>query len=189
MKRIFSVMTLVSFCLCCCSLLSAKEKYEAKMLTRGGPNTEPVLKIQIVIESYTTGEEGWQLMQLLNQGGNEPFINAFRQANKGSLLFMSARGLKVMIHVAHVSPKENGRKIMLFTERQSWEMDVFQRTSGRYPFMIIELDVDNKGKGEGRIYENAQIKFRGNPADGTARMEMEDYGSAPKNLFRVQLIK
>jgi hypothetical protein len=189
MKRIFSVMTLVSFCLCCCGLLSAKERYEAKMMTRGGPNTAPVLRIQIVIESYTTGEEGWQLMQLLNQGGYEPFIKAFRQANKGSLLFMSARGLKVMIHVAHVSPKENGRKIMLFTERQSWEVDVFQRTSGRYPFMVIELDVDNKGNGKGRIYENAQIKFRSNPAGGTVTMEMEEYGSAPKDIFRVRLIK
>jgi hypothetical protein len=189
MKRIFPAMILVSFLLGNFCLLNAEERYSAKLLTRGGPNTEPVLKIQIAIDSYTTGEEAWKLMQLLDKIGYQPFITAFRQANKGSLLFMSARGLKVNIHVAQVTPKENGRRIMLFTERQGWEVDVFQRVDGRFPFMIIELDLDNKGKGEGRIYENAQIKMSGNETDGTARMEMEGYSSAPKNLFGVQLIK
>jgi hypothetical protein len=189
MKRIFAITILAAFFLGSGNLLAAAERYSAKMLTRGGPNTEPVLKIQITIDSYTTGEEAWKLMQLLDKGGYEPFITAFRQDTKGSLLFMSARGLKVNIHVAQVTPKENGRRIMLFTERQGWEVDVFQRVDGRYPFLIIELDLDNKGKGEGRIYENAQIKFSGNESTGTARMEMEGYSSAPKNLFGVQLIK
>ncbi len=189
MKRLLSVMILVGLFLYGCGLLSGGERYSAKLMTRGGPNTEPILKIQISIDSYTTGEEAWQLMELLEKGGYEPFINAFRQTNKGSLLFMSARGLKVDVHVAQVMPKENGRKITLFTERQGWEVDVFQRVDGRYPFMVIELELDNKGKGEGRIYENAQIKLSGNASDGTARMEMDGYSSAPKNLFGVQLIK
>lgn len=189
MKKRISVAVLVGVCLCFGGILSASEKYRAKLFTRGGPNTESVLRIQINIESYTTGEEGWKLLQALNDQCWEPFITGFRQSNKGSVVFQGSRGLKVVIHVAQVIPQENGRKIMLFTERQAWEVDVSQRIDGRFPFMVFELDVDNKGRGDGKIYENAQIKLKGDRDTSTAIMEMESYNSSPKVLFSVELIK
>jgi hypothetical protein len=175
--------------LCFGGVLSAAEKYHAKLFTRGGPNTENVVRIQVNIDSYTTGEEGWLLFQALNDQGWDKFIAAFRQANKGSILFQGARGLKVVIHAAQVVPRENGRKILLFTEKQTWEVDVMQRTDGRFPFMVFELDLDNKGNGEGKIYENAQIKLKGDRETGTGAVEMESYNSAPKVLFSVGLVK
>jgi hypothetical protein len=168
---------------------SAQEKYNARLLTRGGPNSEPAIKIQLVIESYTTGEEAWRLQQILEMGGFQPFIEAFRESIKGSVIFFGTRGLKINIHVAQVIPKENGRKILLFTERQAWDTDVLQRMDGRYPYLVVELDVNNKGKGEGRIYENAQIKLTGNREARKAIMEMESFNSAPKSLFGVSLVK
>ena len=180
---------LVCVCLCSGGRLSAAEKYNAKLFTRGGPNTENVVRIQINIDSFTTGEEGWLLFQALNYQGWEPFITAFRHANKGNILFQGARGLKIAIHAASVIPGENGRKILLFTEKQTWEVDVMQRTDGRFPFMVFELDLDNKGIGEGKIYENAQIKLKGDKETGTGAVEMESYNSAPKVLFSVGLVK
>jgi hypothetical protein len=176
-------------CLCFSGVLSAAEKYRAKLFTRGGPNTENVIRLQINIDSYTTGEEGWLLFHALNYEGWDQFIAAFRQANKGSIIFQGARGLKIAIHAAQVIPTENGRKIMLFTEKQSWEVDVQQRTDGRFPFMVFELDVDTKGIGTGKIHENAQIKLRGDRETGTGAVEMESYNSAPKVIFGVGLVK
>ena len=183
------LIALLGVCLCLGGVLSAAEKYTAKLFTRGGPNTENVVKIQITIDSYTTGEEGWLLFHALNYEGWEAFIAAFRQANKGTIIFHGARGLNMAIHAAQVIPRENGRKIMLFTEKQTWEVDAFQRTDGRFPFMVFELDVDNKGNGEGKIYENAQIKLKGDRETGTGAVEMESYNSAPKVLFGVALAK
>lgn len=189
MGRKISIPILLSVWLGLSGIVSAGEKYAAKLLTRGGPNTEPVTRIEIEIASYTTGEEAWQLLQTLNQSGYEPFITAFRQSNRGTIRFLAAHGLNIAIHVAQSIPKENGKTIMLFTERQAWEVDVSQRTDGRFPFMIVELNVDNKGKGEGRLYENAQIKMQGEQNSGLATMLMESYNSAPKILFGVQLVK
>jgi len=191
MRRQFAVLALVGIVLgfSMGGFASAQEKYNARLLTRGGPNSEPAIKIQISIDGYTTGQEAFQLQQLLEQGGYDPFITAFRESNKGSVVFTGTRGLKIVIHVAQVIPKENGRKILLFTERQAWDVDVFQRMDGRYPYMVIELDVNNKGKGEGKIYENAQIRLTADRETRTGTMEMESYNSAPKSLFGVQLIK
>ncbi len=182
-----AVLLCVSLCLT--GVLSAAEQYRAKLFTRGGPNTENVVRSQIKIDSYTTGEEGWILFHALNYEGWEPFIAAFRQANKGNIMFQGARGLNIAIHAAQVIPRENGRTIRLFTEKQAWEVDVQQRTDGRFPFMVFELDVDNKGNGEGKIYENAQIKLKGDRETGTGAVEMESYNSAPKVLFAVTLAK
>jgi len=187
------IRTLPLFFLCLClsfgGVLSAAEKYRAKVFTRGGPNTENVARLQVNIDSYTTGEEGWLLFHALNYEGWDQFIAAFRQANKGNIIFQGARGLNIAIHAAQVIPSENGRKIMLFTEKQTWEVDVSQRTDGRFPFMVFELDLDNKGNGEGKIYENAQIKLKGDRETGTGAVEMESYNSAPKVLFAVTLAK
>jgi hypothetical protein len=187
------IRTLPVLLLCAClgigGVLSAAEKYNAKMFTRGGPNTENVLRIEVNIDSYTTGEEGWILFHALNFEGWEQFIAAFRQAKKGSIVFHGARGLNIIIHAAQVIPGENGRKIQLFTEKQAWEVDIMQRTDGRFPFMVFELDVDNTGNGEGKIYENAQIKLKGDRETGTGAVEMESYNSAPKVLFSVALAK
>ncbi len=182
-------VVLICACLCLAGALPAAEKYSARLFTRGGPNTENVVKLEINVDGYTTGEEGWTLFQALNYQGWEPFIGAFRQSNKGNIIFRGARGLKIVVHAAAVIPRENGRKIQLFTEKQAWEVDVMQRTDGRFPFMVFELDLDNKGNGEGKIYENAQIKLKGDRETGTGTIEMESYNSAPKVLFSVGLIK
>lgn len=187
MQRKISVLALMAVCLS--MTLTAEEKYQALLLTRGGPNTDPVLKIRITIESYTTFEEAWQLLQTLNQAGYDQFIGLFRQMKKGNMIFMSTGGLKVEFHVAHAIPREKGKKILLFMEKQTWETGVSQRLDGRFPFMVIELDLDEKGKGEGKIYENAQIKISGDRAKGSAMMEMDSFNSAPKSIFRVTTIK
>lgn len=183
------LIALLGVCLCFGGALSAAEKYTAKMFTRGGPNTENVLKLNITIDSYTSGEEGWILFHALNYEGWDQFIATFRQTNKGTISFRGARGLNIVIHAAQVIPTEKGRKIMLFTEKQTWEVDAFQRSDGRFPFMVFELDLDNTGTGEGKVYENAQIKLKGDREAGTGAMEMESYSSAPKVIFGVGLVK
>ncbi|MBN2207347.1 MAG: hypothetical protein JW742_08070, partial [Candidatus Aminicenantes bacterium] len=168
---------------------AAEEKYNGRLMTRGGPNSEPAIKVQFVIDDYSTGEEVWKLQQLLELSGYEPFIQAFRGTNKGKVIIFGSRGLKVNIHVAQVVPKENGRKIFLFTEKQSWDLEVVQRMDDRYPYLVIELDLDNRGKGSGKIYENAQIRMSGDASSGTSAMELESYNSTPKSVFGVSLVK
>ena len=45
------------------------------------------------------------------------------------------------------------------------------------------------GNGEGKIYENAQIRLQGDKEAGTGAIEMESYNSAPKVIFGLGLVK
>jgi hypothetical protein len=63
-------------------------------------------------------------------------------------------------------------------------VDAFQRIDKRYPFMVIELDINEKGDRKGKIYEQASIELT---SEGT--VGKESYLSAPLVLWGVQALK
>ncbi len=161
-----------------------KEEFLARLLTGGMQYTESVKKIKITIDSYTTPEEILDLIRIQGEQGYEPFMSAFRALNKGIFFPIGARGIKIIVHGAHNIPTEKGRQILLFTQRQPWDVDSSQRVDHRFPFMVIELNVDSKGNGTGKIYEQASIRMT------TERtFEMDGYNSPPKQLWDVKLLK
>ena len=169
-------------------LLSSKalspetETFQARLLTGGQQYTESVRKIKIEIDSYTTSEEVQKLIEVQSQQGYEPFMDAFRALNKGTFFPIGGRGIKTIIHAAHTVPTEKGRKIWLFAQRGTWDVEMNIRTDSRFPFLAIELDVDSKGKGQGKMYEQAAVRLT---AERT--LEMEGYNSPPKQLWDVRL--
>jgi hypothetical protein len=164
--------------------VSDTEQFQARLLTGGMQYTEGVKKIRITIDSYTTPEEVFNLVKIQNELGYEPFMNAFRAMNKGIFFPVGARGTQIIIHGAHSVPTEKGRQILLFAQRQTWDTEMSQRVDHRFPFMVIELNVDNKGKGTGKIYEQASIRLT---AERT--FEMDGYNAPPKQLWDVKPVK
>ncbi len=79
---------------------------------------------------------------------------------------------------------ENGYKILFATEGRSLEMRTSKRVSGGYLFLVVELNLNNKYEGEGKVYENAKIQFT--PAGSFV---MESYVTPPKMLVAVQPVK
>jgi hypothetical protein len=161
-----------------------KEEFTARVLQGGMQYTEGVKKIKITIDSYSTEDEVLNLIGVMGQQGYEPFMNAFRALNKGIFFPIGARGIKIIIHGAHSIPTENGRKVLLFTTRQTWDVESSQRVDSRFTFMVVELDLDAKGKGTGKIYEQASIKMT-----PQRTFEMDGYNAPPKQLWDVRLSK
>ncbi len=162
----------------------AGEKFMARMIVGSGPNSEGVQTIRIEIDGYSTPEELAQLRQRLDNEGYEPFMSHFRGLKKGVMRFMGSRGYNVTLHVAESIPSEKGRKILLFSERQAWDADTHQMTERGYLFMVIELELDAKGKGDGRVYHEAKIRLTGDEL-----MALESFNSAPKILVGVHPVK
>lgn len=160
--------------------LAAQEEFQARLLGQDPHAGTRATKFIIFIESYTTPEEVLELAKILSESGYEAFMSAFQTINKGYFRPTAGRGVKINIHAAHSLPTEKGRKIWLFTQRQSWDPEAQQRTDQRFPFMAIELTLDKKGKGEGKIYEQASIKL-----SGQGMIEMESYNTAPLQLWGV----
>jgi len=159
--------------------LGATDIYRARMLT--GKVDQPIVNIQVEVESWTTPEEIRQLQDVLAQSGVDPFLAAFGAMNKGVVRFMFARGWNLPVHAAQVLPTEKGKKVLVFLNRQGWDPGSFQK-GGRHFFMVMELKLNEKGKGEGRFYEDAQIKLD----SMLGKIELETYESAPKILPNVQ---
>lgn len=183
---------LVGFCACLILGLSLrggqtaeqKEEIVARILQGGQQYTESVKKIKITIDGYSTEEEVLNLIGIMSQQGYEPFMDAFRALTKGTFFPIGGRGIKIIIHGAHNIPTEKGRKVMLFTTRQTWDVEVNQRLDARFMFMVIELDLDSKGKGTGKIYDQAAIKMT-----PQRTFEIDGYNAPPKQLWDVRVQK
>lgn len=161
--------------------LAATDIFRAQMLTGKAPVEPPLVKIQIEVKDWTTPEEIRAFQQAFNEGGTEGFLSAFGKSDKGVVRFMYSRGFNLPVHAAITVPTEKGKKVLLFLNRQQWDPG-YQKSMGRYLFMAIELKLNEKGRGEGRFFEDAQIKIE--PVDGT--MSVETYDGTPKLFPQVQ---
>jgi len=163
------------------SPLGAADVFRAQMLTGKAPVEPPLIKIQIEIKEWTTPEEIRAFQKAYEEGGTEAFLSAFGRADKGVVRFMYSRGFNITVHAALTVPTEKGKKVLLFLNRQQWDPG-YQKTMGRYLFMAIELKLNAKGKGEGRFYDDAQIRLD----PGLGLIAVETYDSTPKLLPQVQ---
>ena len=165
------------------SPLGATDIFKARMLTGKAPVEPALINIQIEVKDWTTPEEVRQLQETMNQAGVDAFLAAFTKSDKGVVRFMSTRGFNLPIHAAITVPTEKGRKVLLFFNRQNWNSE-YHKGMSRNLFMAIELKLNEKGKGEGRFYEDAQIRLE--PADGT--IAVEAYDGSPKIFPQVQQV-
>jgi len=155
--------------------LGAKEVFRGRMLTGKAPIEPPYVDVQIEIESWTTPEEIRQLQNVLIQSGSDAFLAAFSASKKGVVRFMYARGYNLTVHMAQALPTDKGKRVIIFLNREAWSQGAYL-VRGRHYFMIIELNLNEKGKGEGRFFEDAQIKLDSQ----LGKIDMETYESAPK---------
>jgi hypothetical protein len=180
-QRALAVIAVASVLAVWASPLGATDIFRAQMLTGKAPVEPPLIKIQIEVTSWTTPEEVRELQNILNNGGPDAFLHAFSKADKGVVRFMYTRGFNLTIHAAITVPTEKGKKVLLFFNRQQWDSS-YQRSMARNLFMGIELKLNAKGKGEGRFYEDAQIRL--DPQEGV--IAVETYDGTPKLFPQVQ---
>jgi hypothetical protein len=180
-KRTLTVLSVAVVIAAGVSPLGATDVFRVQMLTGKSPVEPPMVKVQIEVQAWTTPEEIRAFQQAYSDGGTDAFINAFSKAEKGVVRFMYSRGFNIPIHAALTVPTEKGKKVLLFLNRQQWDPG-YQKTMGRYLFMAIELKLNAKGKGEGRFFDDAQIRLE--PSLGL--IAIETYDSTPKIFPQVQ---
>lgn len=164
------------------SPLGATDIFKARMFTGKAPVQPPLVDVRIEVESWTTPAEIRQLQDVLSQAGMDAFLAAFKQMDKGVVRFMYGRGWNLPIHAAVTYPTEKGKEVFLFFFRQNWDPGSQFMATGRHFFMVMKLTLNQKGKGEGRFYEDAQIKLD----SALGRIELETYESVPKIFPQAQ---
>lgn len=164
--------------------LSAADIYTGRMLTGKAPVEPATIAIRVEIQEYTTAEEVARLQEALNKPGMDAFLTAFKSMKKGVVRILDTRGWNLPIHAAQIIPTDKGTKLQCFLVREAWNQETQMIRSKDY-FMVLELNLDEKGRGDGRLYQDAGIGLR--PREG--RLEMSRFGAPPKMIVQVRTEK
>lgn len=157
-----------------------KEVYSATgFAARGGASS---LSLTIYLDDYTTDAEAQELAQTLKAGGQDAVLKAMdkMKPKKGRVAVVGRTGNDVAIIRSRPAGKGK-RRIILVTDRPIGFLELRQGTRSRdYQFGVIELVLDEKGKGEGLALVAAKIWF-----NKKGELEIEHLGIEPVRLVNV----
>lgn len=161
-------------------------EFSAVAISAGGPLSSPVAaQLDIIVERWSTEEERTQLMDALVQGQDAAVAVLARFEPVGSV---RTRGnLRWVLRFAQQVPQEDGgRRIWLVTDRPMSFSEVAQQSrTVAYPFTIIELAVNDKGEGGGKLSQAVKMRFS---KDGRF-LTLENYDVDAVDLTQVKPAK
>jgi hypothetical protein len=164
-----------------CPAPAAGEDFTARMLDTGGSlPRKNTAYVQIHIERWTTDDEARRFLQILASSGSDGLMKELWNLDNGWISIGDRLGYPLSVTRSH--ERDGKRIVRILTDRpiQIFEvMDALRTTD--YPFGIIELTLDENGRGEGRVMAAAKAGFT---ADGT--LEVESYGIEPLRLVDVR---
>ena len=159
-------------------------KLTANAVSVGGVYTPSVAtQVDITISRWSTPEESTRLIATLKEKGPEELLEAVRDAKSVGTI-RTPGNLAYDLRFAQQEMQGDGiRRIILITDRpiSFWEA-VNRPRSIDYPFTLIELRLNDRREGEGKLNLAARIDV-----SRTGRMvQLENYDSQPIHLRDVR---
>lgn len=136
--------------------------------------------VQIRINRWSTDEDRTHLMTALRESGPEALLKALQKMpSVGTIRTPSSVGYD--LRYARQARVGDGRRIVIATDRPMdyWEASN-QPRSVQYPFTVLQMQVDQGGKGTGTM--SLAMKITANDD----LVILEDIASAPFKLTNVQ---
>jgi hypothetical protein len=161
---------------------AVNERYSAIAVSAGGPLSSPVAgQLLIDVDRLSTDEERQRFMDALTKSQDTALETLQRLPPVGSV--RTPGTLRWAVRYAQATEEDGRRRIFLITDRPlSFAEVAGQPRTVKYPFVVLELFVDAKGKGEGNFHQAARIQ-----ALGKRRvLGIENYTTAPVKLTEVE---
>jgi hypothetical protein len=134
------------------------------------------------ITRWSTDEERQQMLALVEENNQDKLLKALKALPRVGTM-KTPDTLSYDLHYARRAPTENGgEQVVLVTDRDIaiWEIANMTR-SREYAFTVVELRLDDKGEGEGKITVATKIT-----ADRSGQIILENYGNQPVRLTQVK---
>lgn len=142
-----------------------------------------LVPVTIRVERWTGPEEQEKLLGALRDSGQDEFLKELTRAKVVGWI-ATPTSLRYDFFYAQQQPTDNGRKIMMITDRP---MQIAERMSASpsrdYPFSVIELHIDKDGRGSGTLAQLVQLRLSGN------FLGIENLATAPIKLNDVRKVK
>jgi len=143
--------------------------------------------VDIVLERLSTDEEREGLIAAFVEGGQDKLLPALQKIRPRVGFIRTPNSLGYDLQYAWRFVNSDGTsRLVIATDRRInfWEARNQPRTID-YPFTIIEMRLDAKGEGEGRMAAGTKIT---RSKDGKT-VELENYGISPVALNNIKLQK
>ena len=139
--------------------------------------------VQITIERLSTPEQRAQLIAAFQKGGQDELLKELTKMPKVGYIRIP-QTLAYDLHYAYEWPaQDGGRTIVIATNRKisAWEARN-QPRSMDYPFELIQIKLDAKGEGEGKLSFATKIYVD----EDSKSIALENYGTTPVMLKDVR---
>jgi len=161
---------------------STKEVYTGTIVNMSGRSAS--IGFNLTIEGWTSNEEAQNYLQILASQGQDDLLKAIRKNNLG---FIAATGqTRRDLLVVRQGQIDGKRRIIAAFERWQGFYEVrggYRSTD--YPYSIIEIVFDEKGRGTGTFIGLAQVRMKMDKKTEEMRLEIENFGSFPSKVMGV----
>jgi hypothetical protein len=140
------------------------------------------MPVTLVANRFTTVEQARHLGDVLEKGGQGALLGALRGRTDGQLRLGA---LQMPIALVVAEPSRRGYRYLFLTPRRiSVEEKQFGEESLDFPFGMVEFEVGDFGKGDGRLHVAAALRI-----DAEGHLEVEDYDGADGYLENLKKVR
>ena len=160
---------------------SERERFTAFAVNTSNVGRPGAMQVDLEITRWTSDAERDRLMQVFKEKGPNALLEALRDTRPVGFI-KTPDSLAYDLHYARQMPGEDGgRRIILVTDRpiSFWEARN-QPRSIEYPFTLVELQMDGKGEGVGKLSIATRITLNGNV------LTLENFANQPVMLTTVR---
>lgn len=165
------------------ALDDAEEKFFANI---AGPGTR---EIEVGVNRWSTEDERRQLLTILTEKGQEDLVEALRkQKETGYVRVQGGQYPSSPLRYSRQGKTKDGKRyILVVTDRPVGYGEAERRPTelGEYSLTVIELMIDENGKGEGAIAPAAKVRID----KETNQLALDTFQTTPTRLLNVRKMK
>jgi hypothetical protein len=150
---------------------------------RGGMATTT---FNLSLSDYTSDEEANRYLAILAEGDQDDLLKVIRKNRLGRLSTTRSLGRDLIVVRKTLLPDGKTRIVAAF---ERWQTFAEIRNGYRiedYPFGLMEIIVDDKGKGSGSFIAACKIDLKRDKKTGKYQLELENFGTYPHKVMGVR---
>jgi len=163
---------------------AGQERFSAFAVDLEGAYGASTSMVQIIINRWSTPDERRNLEAILDEKGPDGLLAAIQKTKSVGRISTPGSIGQDLRFAYQVPLATGGRRIVIGTDRTMSFYETSRRPrSADYPFTVLEMRVDENGRGQGKLVVASKVMAMGET------IELENYNNTPVRLTQVRLDK